>query len=69
MKYVICSIRAAEIAEISVRNHRILGADVVLNEREVMTASIPGETLAQRVSHLGGKVYSIAQVKKKINTK
>jgi hypothetical protein len=63
MKYVFCPIAGAREAGISVRNHRTADSFVVLNEREVMTASIPGSTLEERADHLGGDVYPIATIK------
>ena len=69
MKYVVCPISAAENAGFSVHYHLMNESDIVLNEKEVMSSSVPGYTLAQRASHLGGRVYPIAKIKKKFNTK
>lgn len=61
MRYAIADRAKAAAHGVSCAGHRVKGARIVLNEKELM--SLPGADIGERAAAVGGEVYTRTEIK------
>ena len=69
MYYTMVDKQTAEAAGFSELSHRVVGGRMILNEKEIMFADIPGGTVDGKIARLGGRKMTGREVMNTINQK